>query len=392
MARDVHGLVRAQRAGEDAHHRDAADVGVGGGLDDLGHEWPVGVARDRGARTTGGGEDLGQRVLERRGETGDDQVEQLHRAGAGGRVDGDHRVERPPRHGPLQVAHQRVAVDLLPGEVAVHEPLVLGLLDHRLDEVAALGVVGVVVGQQADQAPALEEVGRHDLVAERLARLRDDAVVVGPRVVELGDHHRPRHAHGGALAPQLPGRLVDAVVGGDHEHRRVRGAQARPQLAHEVGVAGGVEQVDLDTLVLERGEGERDRPLLSLLGLVEVGDRGAVDGRARPGQHTGRDQEGLGQRRLARSGGSDQDHVADLPGGPGDRDALVAGRPTTSAPAVAAVGPGCSDRHGCLLARRGPAGHSTPDSPAAQGTRPLEQPRAEGRGRAAHGESRTPVS
>ncbi len=51
---------------------------------------------------------------------------------------------------------------------------------------------------------------------------------------------------------------VDAVDGRDDEQGGVGGAQAGAQLADEVGVAGGVEQVDLDRRVLERGDSDSD--------------------------------------------------------------------------------------------------------------------------------------
>ena len=44
--------------------------------------------------------------------------------------------------------------------------------------------------------------------------------------------------------PQRPGRGVDAVGRRDDEERGVRGPQAGPELADEVGVAGGVEEVE----------------------------------------------------------------------------------------------------------------------------------------------------
>ena len=81
-------------------------------------------------------------------------------------------------------------------------------------------------------------VQRHHLVAERRLRLREHAVVVGARLVELGDHHRPRHPDVGALAPQGQGAVVDALVGRDHEERAVGGPEARADVAHEVGVPG----------------------------------------------------------------------------------------------------------------------------------------------------------
>ena len=51
----------------------------------------------------------------------------------------------PARDRPLEVLDQQRAVDLLAADVALHQGLVLGLLDHALDQGAALLVVRVVV-------------------------------------------------------------------------------------------------------------------------------------------------------------------------------------------------------------------------------------------------------
>ena len=82
------------------------------------------------------------------------------------------------------------------------------------------------------------------------------------------------------MAPSTPSD------GGDDEQGRVRGAQAGPQLADEVGVAGGVEQVDLDAVPFDGDQGELHRALLPVLDLVEVGDRGAVLDAAGPGDRS----------------------------------------------------------------------------------------------------------
>ena len=212
----------------------------------------------------------------------------------------------------------------------------------------------VVVGEQPDQPVALAEVDRDDLVAEgrpaprattpsQSARAWSSLVTTTARgIADLG-----------ALAPQAAGRRVDALVGGDHEHRAVGGPQPGAQLADEVGVAGGVEQVDLDVAVHQRRQGEPDRALLPVLGLVEVGDRRALDRRTGPGQHTGRDQERLDQCRLPGSGGPDEDHVADR---------ISAARRRAPPPPVPRLG---ARRLAChvvrLLADTGtPRPHSTP--------------------------------
>src|SRR5580704_10138638 len=79
-----------------------------------------------------------------------------------------------------------------------------------------------------------------------------------------------------ALLPQHPGQAVDPVGGGDGEERRVRRAEPGPQVSREVGVAGCVEQVDLDAVVHDRRERQVNRTLLPDLDLVEVADRGAL--------------------------------------------------------------------------------------------------------------------
>jgi hypothetical protein len=73
-------------------------------------------------------------VLERRREAGHDQVEQLDGADAGGGVDRHHRVERAARDRPFQVLDEQLRVDVLAADVALHQRLVLGLLDDALDE------------------------------------------------------------------------------------------------------------------------------------------------------------------------------------------------------------------------------------------------------------------
>ena len=93
-------------------------------------------------------------------------------------------------------------------------------------------------------------------------------------------------------------RVVDAVVRGDHEERAVGGAQAGPQLTDEVGVPGGVDQVDLDAVVHQRRDRERDRAFVGVLGLLEVAHRRALADGARAGDSSRRGEQRLDQCRL----------------------------------------------------------------------------------------------
>ena len=253
---------------------------------------PSRVAVDRLGRAPGRGEDLRRGVLERRREAVDGEVEELRAADTGDRADRDDRVEAGIRDGRLEVLGEAVVGDVLAAEVAVHQGLVLGLLDDPLDQGAAqVLVVGPLVQRadhQVDQAGDLATVAhghveRQDLVAERRLGGREHAVVVGAGLVELGDHHGSRHAHLGALAPQCGGGVVDGLAGRDHEERAVRGAEPGADLAHEVGVPGGVDEVDLGVAVDDRGDGQRDGPLMGPFGLLEVADRRALLDRPRSG-------------------------------------------------------------------------------------------------------------
>ena len=270
-------------------------------------------------------DDAGQRVLQRRREPADQHLQQRVEADPAGRADRDDRVERAARDRRLQVVDQGGDLDVLALEVALHERLVLGLLDDPLDERGA-GVFGAVgrlprggLREQAVEAGhrlavADRQVERGDAGAEALLAGRDRGLQVGARVVAAGDDDRARHADRGALLPLRDGGRVDrafaALVRGDDEQGGVGGAQAGAQLADEVPVAGGVDQVDLGVLVEDRGDGQRDRPLLAHRGGIVVADRGAVDDGARAGDRGGVGEQRLDQGRLPRSGGPDEDHVA----------------------------------------------------------------------------------
>ena len=141
VAGHVHRLVGVEGAGEDPHQADPADVRVAGGLHDLGDERPVRVARHRVGGRSGRGERRRARVLAGRREAAHHQVEQLVAAHAARRAGRDDGEEGAARHRAVQVLEQGVLGDRLAGEVAVHQPLVLGLLDDPLDQRGArLGV------------------------------------------------------------------------------------------------------------------------------------------------------------------------------------------------------------------------------------------------------------
>jgi len=160
------------------------------------------------------------------------------------------------------------------------------------------------------------------VTAQYLGAPRGGLLEAGPRRFQVGDHHRPRHSDGGALVPHHAGGAADALAvlrGRDNEKGRVRCPQTGPEFPDEVRIAGGVQQIDLETAPFHRDERQLYGPLLPLFDLVVVGYRAAVLHPARPVHRSGGQRERLHQCRLARSTVADQHHVAHCVGAVGRR-------------------------------------------------------------------------
>ena len=276
-------------------------------------------------------------MFQRRRERPGHAFEQFGQADPGGGADGDDRVEAAARDGGLQVRDQGRLGDLLAGEVAVHQGLVLAFGDDALDQlVARLGhpvevgrigladgrrvAVGVVEQPLRDQpderglVPACRQIERQHAGAERILAGRDLAGHVGAVVVEPRDHHGPRHADRGALLPERDGRRVHALGRAHHEQRGIGGAQAGTQFADEVRISGRVDQVDLDALVEHGRDGKAHGALLADRRRVVVADRGALHDGTGPVHGAGRREQGLGEGGLAGTRRSHQDHIANIAG------------------------------------------------------------------------------
>lgn len=139
VAAEMYGVVGAQGAGEDTDQRDPAHVRVGGRLDDLGDQRAPGIADRGGPRGARRGGDGGRGALQRGREAAGDQLQQFDGsdalAGVLGRGRrGEDGVEGAPGDGPFEVGDQRLDVDVLAVEIAVHQGLVLALGDDPLDQ------------------------------------------------------------------------------------------------------------------------------------------------------------------------------------------------------------------------------------------------------------------
>ena len=308
-----------------------------------------------GDRLEHDGEGLGRRV----GGDLDDRVPGFDRDGSiGGRradladevgqpVDADERGRRTEQDRELDVVEHLVGQRALQlrdrrdvtGEVALELLVVAGddLLDERVVQRVLLGLdlgrqrrgvvraAGLVleglvrqdVGDAVERRFLAErELQRHDAAAEGGAELLEHTVEVGPLLVLLVDEDHAGHAQLGAAPPQHLGLDLDPLDGAHHEDGQVGDRQRRLHLRHEVGVAGGVDDVDaigaVAVLPLERRECQRERDLpLHRFGLGVGGGRPVVH-LARPGDGSRACQQRLDQRGLPAPAVSEQYDVADL--------------------------------------------------------------------------------
>ena len=114
-----------------------------------------------------------------------------------------------------------------------------------------------------------------------------------------------------ARVPGLLGAHLQAVHGGDEQHRAVHHVQGGGDLAHEVGVPRGVHQVDLGVLPLQGEQGQVGGHPPALLVRVVVRGGGAVVYPPQAVDRAGGEQHRLGQRRLAVTHVRKQPDVAD---------------------------------------------------------------------------------
>ncbi len=140
-------------------------------------------------------------------------------------------------------------------------------------------VLGLLEGGDADLAAGVDDgevervlaVGLVEQVHEQLVGLVDDLVDARVGPVDLVDHEHDRHVGVQCLAEHEASLGERPLAGVDQQHDAVDHRQAALDLATEVGVAGGVDDVDRHALggrravVVDRGVLREDRdPLLAL--------------------------------------------------------------------------------------------------------------------------------
>jgi hypothetical protein len=185
---------------------------------------------------------------------------------------------------------------------------------------------GVDLGQRLRRT-GLVEGARHDVGVRgadgAYTRERDDvrgqpapdvveqALLPGARAVDLVDEDERGQAKPPQGLHQHPGLRLHALHGGQQQHRAVEDLQGTLDLRDEVGVPGGVDEVDLDVSGGEGGDGRADGdPALPLdRAVVRTGVAG-VDA-AEPVDDAGVEEQPLGEAGLT---GVDVRQDADVQG------------------------------------------------------------------------------
>ena len=336
-------VVDGDRARQHLEQGDLADELVGHGLEDVAERLARRVRRhlDVHRRRSRAGRDR-RRPVGGRGAELTDEVGQP--------VDTDPRRRRPDEHrelgafehlvgeGALQLGRGRhlagqvalelfvVAGDDLLDQLVVQAVLLVGDVGRdRLGVVLAVGLVletlvGEHVGDTVELLLLAEgQLEGNETRAERRLETVEHGAEVGAGLVLLVDEDQSRDAALGALAPCQLGADLHPVDGAHHQHGEVGDGQGGVDVAGEVGISRGVDEVDLVGLAvrrlpLERGQGQREgHRTLGLFGLG-VTDRRPVLDPSRPGEHPGPEEQRLGQRRLATPAVADDGDVADLLG------------------------------------------------------------------------------
>jgi len=161
-------------------------------------------------------------------------------------------------------------------------------------------VVGCAVGREG-HGPRPDLAHRSHRDDRRSQPVRDalqHAFRVRTGTVDLVHEQKGRNAEPLQRPHQQRGLRLDALDGGDHEHRAVEHAQHALDLGDEVRVAGRVDQVDGDVVDRERHDRRADRDAALLLERQRVGLRRAGVDAADLVDDAGRVQQPLGERRL----------------------------------------------------------------------------------------------
>jgi len=183
--------------------------------------------------------------------------------------------------GAVQVFHHQIIVGLCHqvAQAIARDLRRLGVFRRNiLDAVVDGAVLIEVTGLHAQHVDdALEVLGNADgdgdrpqAASETRVQLRHDGIEVRVLAIDVVDEHGARQAHALGLAPQLRGHDLGACDGIDDEQRHFGSLHGGKRVADEVGMARGVEQVDLVIMVRNGRDGGTQSELAANLLLVVI--------------------------------------------------------------------------------------------------------------------------
>ena len=322
-------------AGVNAKDGQAAGIGVGHGLEDLGRQRAIRVRLNNHFGCRGGMLPLDRAAILRGGEIEINRVQQERGAAAVLAGPAQNRHETA-----LQGADPESLVDLLRRQfpffqefldqgVVTFRGKVKQIVPQRLRLI--LEVVGDgtrfqlaapgrrQVGLLADQIhhpfetgfPADGQQDGHGLDLQHFPDFLERLVKIGPFPVHLIDEDQAGQIVPVGRVPDLFGAHLDAVHRVHHHHGGVGHMEGGPGIRQEIVIPGGVGQINrvLFPLIMVKGAGDGDLTF-NFLRLV-IQDGTAVVDFSQPGGGPRPKEEGLGQRGLAAAPMADQDQVAD---------------------------------------------------------------------------------
>ncbi len=329
-----HAHARFEHAAHDAQIVHLAHEGVDGGLEHLRREGPVGIAGNADHRIF---DKVGRRLLgafRRLGQVLDDLVHQ---------IDDALVLQRTARHDGDDVDVEDALADavdhVLAGQEALFEVLLqqdVVVFRRRLGEgeLHLLVVAAIFLGHRDLLGPRVREVirlpGERVGVARHLLAVHDGDLdgreqrlvffaerrncrgIVGILLIHAVDEDDDGFFGAQAQLKRLLGAHRHRAVRTRHNDRRAACTQRLGYLPFEIIETGHVDQVDLDVLPGDGGNGERDAHLARDLLFVKVGDGRAVLHLAHSLDDAAVEQHRFKECGLAFAAVPDDGHVADI--------------------------------------------------------------------------------
>ncbi|OQA12605.1 MAG: hypothetical protein BWY63_03722 [Chloroflexi bacterium ADurb.Bin360] len=154
----------------------------------------------------------------------------------------------------------------------------------------------------------------HKARFEGLAERRESLFEVRIFAIHLVDQHGGGHGALFRLHPRQLRAYLNARGGIYDRHGEVAHMERSNHLTDEIGVTGGIQNIDFEAVPLNGRQTRVDGNLAANFFLIEVSDGGAILDGAAPGGGFGQEQQRFRERRLTRAAVSDECDIPHLLG------------------------------------------------------------------------------